>query len=371
MPAVGEDDVVLPNQAAHLLSNLNAATGQQLWQDYPISSGSQPAIANGIAYVGDYELKAINLSANTVIWQSAYLLYDGSPVLANGLVYDTSNVDGALDAFAAAGCGQPTCNPVWTYTPTGGFYGTPAVANGSIYLGGSQLTVLNATTGALEWTAAITSKETIQTTIVDNGVVYFVANSTYNGGTLYAFNAAGCGQVTCSPLWTAHNASGWGYSPAAAYGSVYIGGKDNTLSVFAEAGCGAATCSPTWTGAAGGAVWSPPAIANGVVYVASYYPGAALAFNAAGCGAASCQPLWTYRLSSYDVYLDAPLTIANGVLYFSDDSGTLRAFHLPSSASRCPSTSGARSSGARSSGGRSPGVVCTGVGQRAPVAARR
>jgi len=166
MPTVAEDDLLLSNQAAHYLTNLNATSGHQIWQDYPISAQSQPAVANGLVYVGDYYFKALNIETGAVVWQSPYLLYDGSPVLANGLVYATSGDNGGtLDAFAASGCGALTCDPLWSYTPPGGFNGTPAVAGGHVYIVGSQLTVLNAATGALQWTGPITSGQVVTATI--------------------------------------------------------------------------------------------------------------------------------------------------------------------------------------------------------------
>jgi len=341
MPAAAEDDLLFVNQAAHYLTNLNATTGKQLWQDYPTDTESQPVVANGIAYISDLRFSAYSVATGTLLWQSSYQVFDANPVLANGLIYAAwQGGNGGVSAYAQAGCGQMTCDPVWTYTTSGAanyYYGTPAVANGHVYLGGNQLTVLDAKTGALQWTAAIASGETIQAPIVDKGMVFVAADSTYNGGTFYAFNAAGCGQATCTPLWTVHNASGWGNSPAAANDVVYIGGKDKMLYAFAEAGCGAATCAPLWEGVAPGQVLTPPAIANGVIYVSSWYPGDALAFNATGCGSASCAPMWTYDLHAN--YVDAPPTIANGMLYISDDSGMLYAFHLPNTSLACQGAS--------------------------------
>ncbi len=332
MPTAAEDDLLISNQAAHYLTNLNAVTGQQIWQTYPVDAASQEAVANGVVFVGNLYLEARTIATGAILWKSSYLIFEGSPVLANGLVYDTAN-HGALYAFSQDGCGQATCDPLWSYTPTGGFYGTPAVAGGYAYLGGNHLSVLDANTGTVQWTGAITPGESIPTTIVDNGTVFFVANSTYNGGTLYAFNAAGCGQAACSPLWTVYNASGWGNSPAAANGVLYIGGIDNALYTFAAAGCGAPTCTPIWKGTTSSRVLTSPAVANGVVYVSNWYPGAVMAFDASGCGSATCAPLWSASLGTF--YVDAPPTVANGVLYVSNDSGMLYAFHLPNTTSVC------------------------------------
>ena len=67
--------------------------------------------------------------------------------------------DGSLRAYAAGGCGAPTCPATWQAV-TGGSVGAPVVANGVAY---------------------VTSAD----------------------GHVYAFAAAGCGAPTCEPLWSA------------------------------------------------------------------------------------------------------------------------------------------------------------------------
>ena len=51
------------------------------------------------------------------------------PAVAGGVVF-TGSDDGALHAFAAAGCGSATCEPLWT-TSTG----SSAVSGGQLYVG--------------------------------------------------------------------------------------------------------------------------------------------------------------------------------------------------------------------------------------------
>src|SRR5262249_32937440 len=79
---------------------------------------------------------------------------------------------------------------------------SPAVANGSIYLGTSSgdLVVRDADTGNLQWSAELGAE--ISSPSVVDGVLYF---TTELG--LYAFDAAGkinCSgnPKTCAPLWT-------------------------------------------------------------------------------------------------------------------------------------------------------------------------
>jgi outer membrane protein assembly factor BamB len=67
--------------------------------------------------------------------------------------------DGTLRAYAADGCGAPTCAPAWTAT-LGGDLGAPVVGNGVAYV-------------------------------------------TSSDGHVYALPAAGCGAATCTPLWSA------------------------------------------------------------------------------------------------------------------------------------------------------------------------
>ena len=155
-----------------------------------------------------------------------------------------------------------------------------------------------------------------------------------SAGVLYAFNAAGCGAATCTPLWgasvgplsgtsstpavaggricepgrklmfptsgcpstcplwTASTGAGLSSSPAVANGVVYVGSKDDFLYAFPAGGCGAATCAPLWRGTTGGDVDSTPAVANGLVYVGSNDHSLHV-FGAAGCGAATCAAKWT------------------------------------------------------------------------------
>ena len=82
---------------------------------------SSAAISGGSVYVGAQtaELLAIDLATGKLRWK--YKAQDGigesSPAVANGVVYAAGGTEfdgGKLYAFAAGGCGQPTCPPLWT-----------------------------------------------------------------------------------------------------------------------------------------------------------------------------------------------------------------------------------------------------------------
>ncbi len=92
-------------------------------------------------------------------------------------------------------------------------------------------------------------------------------------------------------LWTASTGDSIESSPVVANDIVYVGSSDDKLYAFNASGCGQPSCSPLWT-STGSSITSSPAVANGIVYV-SAYDGELYAFNASGCGQPSCSPLWT------------------------------------------------------------------------------
>jgi outer membrane protein assembly factor BamB len=362
MPSVAQGNVVFENPGYCQFVSLNAASGAVNWTALNSYLGGLPpaqaAVADGAILDEANYLAAYSTSTGASLWQSSYSGYAYSPVAANGMIYATGNWNNqengySLDAYSVAGCGQPVCAPVWSYSPPGGTQFSPAVANGSVYYGnwnassgvGNQLLVLDAATGTLQWSGAIGDGQAINTTAVDNGYVIFTANiQGYQGapaGTLYVFNAAGCGQATCQPLWTATNAAGWGQATAEANGVIYVGGQDGALYAFNEAGCQTTTCAPLWQSAPVSQTPSSPvanpAVANGVVYYTSGPTGEALAYDAAGCGqATTCSPLWDYSLGGMgpSVTASASPVIANGMLYVSDDNGALYAFSLPATVAK-------------------------------------
>lgn len=158
-----------------------------------------------------------------------------------------------LDAVAAAGCGSPTCGPLWR--------------------------------------APVTEYNRTLTVAVDNRV--YVGT---NLG-LAVFDASGCGATECAPLWTATGdfAGGMAVGAGRLYASPdWIYAQLNeipSLRVFDAAGCGAATCNAIWQTVE--TQWfGPPTIANGVVY-ATEHIGPTRAWSAAGCDAPQCSALWS------------------------------------------------------------------------------
>jgi outer membrane protein assembly factor BamB len=176
-----------------------------------------------------------------------------APTVTADTVFTTSgtlfgngvNTNFHLLAFPAAGCHAKTCKPLRSYdTGDGGVSGPAAVAGGTVYVD----------------TQASPDPNTV--------------------GVVAAYPAAGCGKRECAPLWTGINfASGSGSPPVVVGGVVFVGKGpasgvpvDAGLYAFDAAGCGAVICSPLafvqlspdqfYLGA-------PLAVAGGKVYMAS------------------------------------------------------------------------------------------------------
>jgi outer membrane protein assembly factor BamB len=168
------------------------------------------------------------------------------------------------------------------------------------------------------------------------GVVYNSAPAIADGfayfgdtnGTLYAFDANGCGQSACEPVWKAPLVQGIYNSPAVVNGIVYVGTSSvkGALFAFDAAGCGSPVCTtPLWQSTPLSILDSSPTVANGIVYVGSgiVSPGGVYAFAAQGCGSPVCPPLWYGPTGGL---VDNSPTVSNGVVYVGAEDGKLYAF---------------------------------------------
>jgi hypothetical protein len=296
----------------------------------------------------------------------------GSPVVANGVLYVPGYGDGispstggalvaAFDTAGETGCsGTPViCVPMWTtegLPVSTGNDGSPAIANGVLYIADSTLYAFDAAGSANcsgtpkvcnpLWTATMPGDgATSSAPAVAGGVVY--VGTFYKG--LYAFDAtgsvncsAGATAKTCAPLWTAPAPATIEATPAVADGVVYVAGGNGALTAFAAGGSGncpgtgSKTCTraPLWTSATGALVSaSSPAVANGIVYVSSTN-GGAYAYDAAGslrCSAGAtaktCSPLWSAPASGFSG--QGSPAVVGGVLFVNvPGDGTVYAYSL-------------------------------------------
>jgi outer membrane protein assembly factor BamB len=239
-----------------------------LWRTTAIGTDvrSSAAVANGVLYVGsdDGNLYAFDTRGKqdcsagspvtcTPLWKATTggPIWS-SPAVAGGIAYVGDSGDGQLYAFDAAGntncSGDPkTCTPLWT-AATGGLLlslSSPAIANGVAYIGSTdgRLYAFDATgdtncsgipkTCAPLWTAVTADEIVHSSPAVANGVVYIGSQD----HSVYAFDATGdvnCSGApkVCTPLWSATTGAGISASPVVAYGRVFVGSLDNDVYAF-------------------------------------------------------------------------------------------------------------------------------------------
>jgi outer membrane protein assembly factor BamB len=131
---------------------------------------------------------------------------------------------------------------------------------------------------------------------------------------VYAFQANGCGFLSCPSLWTGRTHGNVLSPPAVAYGLVVVASDDGHLYAFPESCLG--RCAPAWRASYGGTDSEVvnPVIANGVVYAASSNSPVIRAFGVHCASAGNlCQPLWTGAAPSH--YIFEGLAVAGGHLY--------------------------------------------------------
>ena len=140
-------------------------------------------------------------------------------------------------------------------------YGTPAVADDTLYLGGYDA-VLYALSleGDVKWRERVAGPIVGGPTVVDNLVLVGSGDEDSTEGNLYAFETEGGFQQwrfrTEGKVWS---------TPAVADGVVYVGSLDhNIYAVSLEDG------SLVWKFATNGAVAAKPVVARGRVYVGSF-----------------------------------------------------------------------------------------------------
>ncbi len=243
-------------------------------------------MVDGALYVGgiDGRLYSLNIANGHVRWISdtGTGWVTPSPSGANGVLYEENAKAGVAALSEATGA------ELWT--AAAGMGGTPAVANGQVFVGTS-------------------------------------------GPTVEALPAAGCApQTLCAPLWSTHLHN---YTPGVSGGDDCCGLAVANGVVFATAtdslnALSATTGKILWTapfdrlGLAGMYI-SGPNVSNGVVYVGSAV-GAILAFPAS-CSTL-CSPIWERWVNDYSGGYGAPPIVVNGTLYEPGGAGVY-AYRLP------------------------------------------
>jgi outer membrane protein assembly factor BamB len=271
-----------------------------------------------------------NVPTMRLDWQAQLgkLVLSSSPAVVGGVVYIGSS-DGVLWAFPASGCGQSLCTtPLWQSTSVAQIIDSPTVADGIVYVGSQtspssndgKLNAFDAngcgqSVCAPLWQGLAGPQSILDSSpAVANGVVFVGAFD----GKLYAFDANGCGQATCQPLWTGATGSTIESSPTVSHGVAFIGSDDGKLYAFDANGCGQSSCQPLWTGTVGFPMFSSsPAISKGRVFIAGQHEMAA--FKASGCGQPTCLPLWKDK-DTLNFFGGSP-AVAKGKIYIGLEDG--------------------------------------------------
>ncbi len=245
---------------------LHADSGTLLWS-YPGGWVSSPAVVNGVVYIGssDNNVYALDASTGVQLWKYT----TGGPVwstpaVANGVVYAGCD-DGSLYALDAG-----TGSLLWRFATLseGNTQDAPVVANGIVYITSGDIYALNANAGALIWEAGGYCGVK-GTPAVANGVVFvggYTCPPNHQYGYVYAFDAG-----TGFSLWSYPTLGDVFPSPAVANGVVYGGAvgdwQGDHSAVYA---INASTGTGLWAYTTDGPFYSSPAVVNGMLYIASW-----------------------------------------------------------------------------------------------------
>jgi outer membrane protein assembly factor BamB len=197
-----------------------------------------------------------------------------------------------------------TNQTVWRYTTGGSVMSSPAVVNGTVYVGSNDDNVyaLNASTGARIWSYA-TSAQVFSSPAVDGGVVYVGSVD----DSVYALNA-----TTGAYLWSYRTGGAIQSSPAVAYGLVYVGSSDNNIYAL-----NTSDGRVVWNYTTGWWVTSSPAVAEGRVYIGSWDL-SVYAFDALNGSL-----LWNVRIGCEG---SSP-AVVNGTVYIGSADGNVYALN--------------------------------------------
>ncbi len=286
---------------------LNAYTGVCYWKFNVGGTHSSPAVVNGVVYVGGSRgLYAINAYTGNQIWVSSQAIdaLISSPTVSGGLVYTGSFAERSFYAFSASD-GQL----VWQFQTGDYAQGSPTVIGNTVYASSydGYLYALDALNGTLLWKyKCVESGDSLYNSpsVVDE-VAYVV---TYKGR-LLALDA-----YTGNKIWNQTIAqAGPSSLPVYSNGTLYLSTQNGVYALDASSG------QEIWCSTLS-QVSVSPAIVGDVLYAGSS-DGCVSAINTS-----TGTTLWQYQTGSY---LRAPVSIANGGIYFGTASGKICAIGSP------------------------------------------
>ena len=212
---------------ASTITALSSSSGSQNWQvNLAGAIDTIPTIGNGVLVVGFSNLQgisAVSATSGAQLWNFT----------ANGLVnacpaYDSDSANfffGTLNGTLY--CVSQSGQQIWANHVGNGIETTPTIANGLVFFGtdNGTLLALNSTSGNVAWQLATKSQLLSPPAVASNGILYQATS----GGLLYALSAAnGTG------LWTYNLGYGVSASPVIDNGEIFLVDSQGTIFAIAN-----------------------------------------------------------------------------------------------------------------------------------------
>ena len=227
---------------------------------------------------------------------------EASPVVANSAIYFVAEYNNYPPKVAVYALDANTGDFIWKYVPAAPAYGSPAVANGLVYVVAGHVYALDASTGAVIWQSQDSSCDFSPT--FANGKVFVVCDLNL----VYALDAQ-----TARPIWQYSTKGKILSSPAVTNGMLYVNsGYRNVYALNVETGAvkwekqlGPILSPLTFANQSG----SGQTVANGVLYVGITTLGDHLYALDVSTGAL----IW--KVDGIALNFNCTPAVANGVLY--------------------------------------------------------
>ena len=268
-PAVTNDTVVIGSNN-HVVYALDVSSGTERWRfskdnhtsNPSVISSSTPVVTDGTVFVEifiEHEndiVYALDVSSGTERWHFSSGGGDGnSPAVADGTVF-VGNYDNVYALDTSSGTEHwrfSTDNYTGTDTATG--YTSPTVADGTVFVGGTtDVHALDASTGTERWRFS-TDDIVHSAPAVADGTV-FVGSYDSN---VYALDAS-----TGTERWNFSTSDGVNTSPAVVDGAVFVGSYDSNVYAL-----DASTGTERWHFSMSDGSDSSPAVVDGTVFIGS------------------------------------------------------------------------------------------------------
>lgn len=214
-----------------------------------------------------------------------------SPAVVDGTVY-VGSWDGKVYALDAR-----TGEEVWTFDTGTAISSSPAVHHGVVFVGAGDGMVyaLNGRTGYEEWRYE-TGASISSSPAVADGIMYIGSDDHF----VYAFN-----ETTGALVWRVDTGEIVDSSPVVVDGVVYIGSDDRNVYAL-----DAATGTEVWRFATEGEVDGTPAVVDGTLYIGSYDN------NVYALDARTGEEVWRYDAESD---IEGAVAVADGRVYIGSD----------------------------------------------------